>query len=114
MNIVKNITLNDLVDVVKTYNSDDVEKIKSKDTFLAGQFASYHAYPAYPDYFGFMEPVRIEILGLDVIERLFGNEAKILVELLRKAKYYCKDLNPDAPRLKLIEIVDGDKRIEIK
>jgi len=66
------------------------------------------------DYFGFMEPVRIEILGLDVIERLFGNEAEILVELLRKAKYYCKDLNPDAPRLKLIEIVDGDKRTEIK
>ena len=41
-------------------------------------------------------------------------EADIEVELLRKAKYYCKDLNPDAPRLKLIEIVDGDKRIEIK
>lgn len=30
----------------------DVEHIKTTDEFLAGQFASYHVYPYYPDYLG--------------------------------------------------------------
>lgn len=33
------------------FASVDVEKIKSKDAFLTGQFASYHIYPYYPDYY---------------------------------------------------------------
>jgi len=33
------------------FASIDVEHIKSKDAFLTGQFASYHIYPYYPDYY---------------------------------------------------------------
>lgn len=29
----------------------DVENVKCKETFFAGQFASYHIYPYYPDYY---------------------------------------------------------------
>ena len=33
----------------------DVEHIKTTDRFLSGQFASYHIYPYYPDYYGFLD-----------------------------------------------------------
>ena len=33
----------------------DVEHIKATENFLAGQFASYHVYPYYPDYLSYME-----------------------------------------------------------
>lgn len=33
----------------------DVEHIKGTDSFLAGQFASYHVYPYYPDYLDHVE-----------------------------------------------------------
>lgn len=33
----------------------DVEKIKTTDAFLSGQFASYHVYPYYPYYLSFAE-----------------------------------------------------------
>ncbi|MBQ8280165.1 MAG: hypothetical protein IJZ23_10020 [Roseburia sp.] len=33
----------------------DVENIKCKETFLTGQFASYHIYPYYPDYYRLTE-----------------------------------------------------------
>lgn len=33
----------------------DVEHIKTHDTFLAGQFASYHVYPYYPDYLTYID-----------------------------------------------------------
>ncbi len=32
----------------------DVEHIRATDDFLAGQFASYHVYPYYPDYLNYM------------------------------------------------------------
>jgi len=32
----------------------DVEKIKCKETFLAGQFASYHVYTGYPDFYSIL------------------------------------------------------------
>lgn len=39
----------------------DVEHIKTTDAFLAGQFASYHVYPYYPDYLNYMlRPVVLE------------------------------------------------------
>lgn len=34
----------------------DVEHIRKTDAFLAGQFASYHVYPYYPDYLNYMLP----------------------------------------------------------
>lgn len=39
----------------------DVEHIKSTEDFLSGQFASYHVYPYYPDYYGFMDIMDIEV-----------------------------------------------------
>lgn len=33
----------------------DVEHIKSTESFLAGQFASYHVYPYYPDYLNYVD-----------------------------------------------------------
>ena len=33
----------------------DVEHIKCKETFVPGQFASYHIYPYYPDYYSFLD-----------------------------------------------------------
>lgn len=33
----------------------DVEHIKSTEAFLAGQFASYHVYPYYPDYLSYVD-----------------------------------------------------------
>ncbi|MDD6189051.1 MAG: hypothetical protein PUB32_05665 [Clostridiales bacterium] len=35
--------------------SVDVEHIKSTEDFLAGQFASYHVYPYYPDYLSYVD-----------------------------------------------------------
>lgn len=35
--------------------SVDVEHIKSTENFLAGQFASYHVYPYYPDYLSYVD-----------------------------------------------------------
>ena len=32
----------------------DVEHIKTGDKFISGQFASYHVYPYYPDYLGYL------------------------------------------------------------
>lgn len=32
----------------------DVEHIRTEDAFLAGQFASYHVYPYYPDYLNYI------------------------------------------------------------
>ena len=41
----------------------DVEHIQSTDAFLAGQFASYHVYPYYPDYLSYVDDW--STLGLD-------------------------------------------------
>ncbi len=55
--------------------------------------------------------VHIEILGLDVVKRKFGDTAKKLIEILRKYKHYdsdryCNDI--------LIELVDNNTRIKIE
>lgn len=39
----------------------DVEHIKTTDEFLSGQFASYHIYPYYPDYLGFLDTMGGEV-----------------------------------------------------
>lgn len=38
----------------------DVENIKTTDEFISGQFASYHVYPYYPDYYNFYTEWRQE------------------------------------------------------
>ena len=56
------------------------------------------------------EPIHIEILGLDVIERKFGDYARKLIEAFREIKHYRNDKYSHEIQ---IEIVSGDIRINI-
>lgn len=49
----------------------DVEHIKSTENFLAGQFASYHVYPYYPDYLSYVDDW--SVYGLDQSAFHLGN-----------------------------------------
>ncbi len=77
----------------------------------------------FPDYYGcnwdafwdcltdmIGRPIHIEILGLDVIERRFDKTAKTFIEILREFKHCYNDEFVNDIK---IEIVDGDKRVEI-
>ena len=57
------------------------------------------------------EPIHIEIIGLDVIEKKFDNTANKMIEILARFKHFNDDLFSDIIK---IEIVRGDKRIEIE
>lgn len=50
----------------------DVEHIKATEQFLAGQFASYHVYPYYPDYLSYMEDW--SVFGIDSADYALGDE----------------------------------------
>ena len=76
----------------------------------------------FPDYYGrnwdafwdclsamYGDPVHIEIIGLDNIERNFNVAAQKIVKICKKFKHYIPTFEKDIK----IEIVDGDKRIEI-
>ena len=45
----------DITEYFKKATSVDVEHIKCTDNFAPGQFASYHIYPYYPDYYSLLE-----------------------------------------------------------
>ena len=78
----------------------------------------------FPDYYGgnwdafwdcltemYGEPVHIEIIGLDVIERKFGADTtRKMLEILKRYKHFCNDRFCDNIK---IEIVSGDIRISI-
>lgn len=57
------------------------------------------------------EPIHIEILGLDVVERKFGNYALKLIETFKELKHYRNDKYSHEIQ---IEIVSGDVRIALK
>ena len=57
------------------------------------------------------EPIHIEILGLDTIERKFGDYASKLVETFREFKHYRNDKYINDIK---IEIVSGETRISIQ
>ena len=57
------------------------------------------------------EPMLIEIIGLEVIEQQFGDTASKMINILRRAKHWNHDKYSDITK---IEIVDGDRRIEIE
>ena len=58
------------------------------------------------------KPLNIEIIGLDILERKFGeDESSILLKCLKRAKYRADGIFAN---LMKIEIVGGDKRIEIQ
>ena len=79
----------------------------------------------FPDYYGcnwsafwdcltemYGEPVHIEIIGLDVIERKFGADtAQKMIEILKRYKHFCHDKFCDQIK---IEIVSGATRISIQ
>ncbi len=57
------------------------------------------------------DPIHIEIIGLEVIERKFGDAAKKMIEILKRFKHFNNDLFSDSIK---IEIVSGDIRISLK
>ena len=57
------------------------------------------------------EPIHIEILGLDVVERKFGDYAGKLIETFKELKHYRNDKYSNEIQ---IEMVSGDVRIIIE
>ena len=57
------------------------------------------------------DPIHIEIVGLEVIERKFGDAASKMLEILKRFKHFNNDLFSDSIT---IEIVRGDKRIRLE
>ena len=55
-------------------------------------------------------PVHIEIIGLNVIEQKFGDEAKAMIDILKEFKHYRSDKY--AKDIK-IEIVMGERKYEL-
>ncbi|MEG2839699.1 MAG: hypothetical protein RR892_08745 [Lachnospiraceae bacterium] len=53
-------------DYFRKFEQVDVEHIKTTDEFLSGQFASYHIYPYFPDYLGFMGTMNFSIANKDL------------------------------------------------
>ena len=79
----------------------------------------------FPDYYGcnwsafwdcltdmYGDPMHIEIIGLDVIERKFGADTtQKMLEILKRFKHFNNDLFSDSIK---IELVSGDVRISIE
>ena len=75
----------------------------------------------FPDYYGrnwdafwdclndmYGDPIHIEIVGLEVIERKFGDAASKMLEILKRFKHFNDDLFSDGIK---IEILRGAERI---
>ena len=79
----------------------------------------------FPDYYGcnwsafwdcltdmYGDPMHIEIIGLDVIERKFGADTtKKMLEILKRFKHFNNDLFSDDIK---IELVSGDTRVALE
>ena len=79
----------------------------------------------FPDYYGcnwsafwdcltdmYGDPIHIEIIGLDVIERKFGADTtQKMLEILKRFKHFNNDLFSDSIK---IDLVSGDVRIGIE
>ena len=57
------------------------------------------------------DPIHIEIIGLEVIEKKFGDSAKKMIEILKRFKHFNNDLFSDSIQ---IEIVTGDNRVSLR
>lgn len=53
----------------------DVEHIRSTDKVIAGQFASYHVFPYFPDYFGYIDD--LSPYGIEDKKRYMGEDGNI-------------------------------------
>ena len=78
----------------------------------------------FPDYYGcnwsafwdcitdmIGDPIYIEIVGFDVIEKKFDDAAKMMIKILKRFKHYIHDKYINDIK---IEIVRGNERVEIK
>ena len=76
----------------------------------------------FPDYYGCnwsafwdcmtdmcVEPINIEIIGLDVVERKFGDATKIMVETLREVKEFAKEIGSNLE----VRVINGNVRTRI-
>ena len=71
----------------------DVEHIRTEDAFLAGQFASYHVYPYYPDYLNYiLNPAVMDRTpiwdGKAVISRVETGPGTPIGSVLRRSDFY--------------------------
>ena len=71
----------------------DVEHIRAEDAFLAGQFASYHVYPYYPDYLNYiLNPAAMDRTpiwdGKAVISRAETGPGTPIGSVLRRSDFY--------------------------
>ena len=48
------------------------------------------------------DPVHIEIIGLEVIERKFGDDADIMIEILKEAKHDCEKYFPASFKIEIL------------
>jgi len=91
----------------------DVAHLDTEGRLITLEFPDYYGYSwdAFWDFLNepFCESIYIEILGIDVIERLFDDDAKMLLSTLKEWKHFGTDHDEDIR----IEIVRGDERIEI-
>jgi hypothetical protein len=55
--------------------------------------------------------MHIEIIGIEVVERKFGDAKDKMFKILRRFKHFNNDLFSDKIK---IEVIRGDKREEIK
>ena len=78
----------------------------------------------FPDYYGrnwdafwdcltdmIGDPMVIEIIGLDVIERKFGDTAQKMVQIFKEAKHYYDNKYSDITH---IVLVSGEHRVELQ
>ena len=78
----------------------------------------------FPDYYGcnwdafwdcltdmYGDPIHIEIIGLEVIERKFGDYAKKLIDTFKEFKHYDNDKYSHEIQ---IEIVSGETRVSLR
>ena len=71
----------------------DVEHIRTEDAFLAGQFASYHVYPYYPDYLNYiLNPAVMDRTpiwdGKAVTSRVETGPGTPIGSVLRRSDFY--------------------------
>ena len=104
---------------MRTKNAGEATDLEEKG---ADFYIAYFGY--LPDYYGgnwdafwdcltdmYGDPIHIEIIGLDVVEKKFGDSASKMVEILRRFKHFNNDLFSDSIK---IEIVSGDVRISLQ
>ena len=69
----------------------------------------------FPDYYGrnwsafwdclndmYGDPIHIEIIGIEVIERKFGDAVEKMIGILKKAKYDCEKYFPDSFKIEIL------------